>query len=77
VNERTGIEEAIQVAGSQAKLGDTLGVTQQTVSLWLKAGYVPNDHIVAIEALFGVPRARLINPRFAALMDLPGEGREL
>jgi len=67
----TGIEDAIKAAGNQAKLGDSLGVTQQTVSLWLKAGYVPNEHIVPIEAQFGIPRGRLINPRFAALIDLP------
>jgi len=75
----TGIEDAIKAAGNQAKLGDALGVTQQTVSLWLKAGYVPNEHIVPIEARFGIPRGRLINPRLAALIDLPGdtEGGEL
>lgn len=67
----TGIEAAIKAAGNQAKLGDALGVTQQTVSLWLKAGYVPNEHIVAIETLYGVPRGRLINPKIADLVDLP------
>lgn len=75
----TGIEDAITAAGSQAKLGEALGVTQQTVSLWLKAGYVPNEHIVPIEAQFGIPRNRLINPRLADLVALPieSEGGEL
>ena len=69
----TGVEDAIRAAGNQASLGNALGVTQQTVSLWLKAGYVPNEHIVAIETLYGVPRAKLINPRLASLIELPSE----
>lgn len=75
----TGVEMAIAAAGSQAELGKALGVTQQTVSLWLKAGYVPNEHIVPIEAMFAVPRNKLINPRLAALVDLPtgSEGADL
>jgi transcriptional regulator with XRE-family HTH domain len=75
----TGIEMAIAAAGSQAELGKALGVTQQTVSLWLRAGYVPNEHIVPIEVMFAVPRNKLINPRLAALVDLPtgSEGTDL
>jgi DNA-binding transcriptional regulator YdaS (Cro superfamily) len=68
---KTGIAEAVDAAGSQKKLGDALGVTQQSVSLWLTKGYVPNEHIVSIEAQFGVARTRLIDPRLAALVDLP------
>lgn len=79
MEQKTGIAEAVDAAGSQKKLGDFLGVTQQSVSLWLGQGYVPNEHIVSIEAQFGVPRARLINPRIAALVDLPidSEGGEV
>lgn len=73
----TGVEDVIKAAGTQAKLADALGVKQQTVSLWLKAGYVPNEHIVAVETLYGVPRARLINPKIADLVDLPNRGGEL
>lgn len=62
--------EAIRAAGTQEKLSDSLGVTQQAVSLWLKRGYVPLRRAQEIEALFGVPRARLINPRIADLVDL-------
>ena len=76
MEQKTGIADAVEIAGSQKKLGVALGVTQQSVSLWLAQGYVPNEHIVSIEAQFGVPRARLINPRIAALVDLP-EGGEV
>lgn len=77
-NPLTGIEAAIEAAGTQTRLADALGVKQQTVSLWLKSGYVPNEHIVAIETMYGVPRSRLINPKIADLVDLPAQkGGEL
>jgi hypothetical protein len=71
---KTGIEQAIDVAGGQVKLAEALGVTQQAVSIWLQRGFAPLKRIVEIETLFGVPRSRLINPRFADLVDLPTEG---
>lgn len=76
---KTGIEEAIETAGGQVKLAERLGVTQQAVSLWLSKGYVPTGRVVEVEALFGVPRAKLINPRLADLVDIPteSEGGEL
>ena len=73
MNTNTGIKDAIDVAGGQVKLAEALGVTQQNVSLWLKRGYVPARHIVSIEAQFGVPRTKLIDPRIANLVDLPVE----
>ena len=61
---REQIALAIKVAGSQQALASILGVTQQAVSGWLKgARWMPARHAVAIEALFGVPAAGLINPR--------------
>lgn len=43
------IERAIAVAGSQTALADALGVTQQTVSNWLKGGVIRPEHCSAIE----------------------------
>lgn len=71
------VAEAIRSAGTQEKLSEALGVTQQAVSLWLKRGFVPLRRAQEIEALFGVPRARLINPRIVDLVDLPNNGSEL
>jgi len=70
---RNGVELAIEAAGGQVKLAEALGVTQQAVSTWLQRGFVPLKRVVEIETLFGVPRARLINPRFADLVDLTAE----
>ena len=67
----SGLDEAIAAAGgSQAALADRLGVTQQAVSTWVKQGYVPVRRALEIEALLGVHRHRLLNPRLADLVDL-------
>lgn len=70
----TGIQAAIRQAGGQVDLAKALGVSQQAVSLWLRRGYVPPRHIVQIETLYGVPRARLIDPKIANLLAPLGDG---
>jgi len=70
----TGIAEALQSAGSQSQLADRLGDSQQAISIWLRRGWVPVRRALEIEAQFGIPRSRLISPRLADLVDLPGEG---
>ncbi len=72
-NKLTGIAEAVVIAGSQSKLAERLGVSQQVVSNWLKKGFVPVSRILEIEAQFGVPRARLANPRLTDLVDAGAE----
>lgn len=64
----TGIADVIVSAGGQGALARKLGVSQQAVSGWVKRGWVPINHIVQVEGLFGVPRARLINPKHLMLV---------
>lgn len=45
------IERAIGLAESQAKLATAIGVTQQTISNWLKGGVIKAEHCSAIERL--------------------------
>jgi len=66
----SGIADALFEAGSQAQLAERLGVSQQAVSIWLRRGWVPVRRALEIEAQFGIPRARLISPRLADLVDL-------
>lgn len=68
---RTGIEHAVRIAGGQKAFAEALGVTQQAVGQWVKKGHAPAGRIVEIEALFGVPRASLIDPKLADLVELP------
>ena len=69
-----GIAEAIRLAGSRCLLAESLGVTQQSVSIWFRRGWALLRRAQEIEAQFGVPRTSLINPRIADLVDLPEVG---
>lgn len=64
----TGLGEAILAAGGQGALARKLGVSQPAVSRWVKCGWVPLTHVIRVEELFGVPRAKLINPKHLALI---------
>ena len=67
----TGIRQACYAAGSQAKLADLLGCSQQNVSSWLRRGYVPAERVVEIEQVTGVPRALLVSPKLRELLSSP------
>lgn len=69
----TGIAEAVLMAGSQSRLAEVLGVSQQRVSKWVRNGWVPMGRILEIEAQYGISRHRLANPRLA---ELVGTGAE-
>jgi DNA-binding transcriptional regulator YdaS (Cro superfamily) len=62
--EKTGIELAIDAAGSQELLAKSLGCTQQNISFWKTQGYVPLLRAVEIESITGVKRLELVDPRF-------------
>lgn len=64
---KRGIDLAVEAAGSQGKLAAQLGVTQQAVLRWVRLGFVPLRRAQEIEAAFGIPRARLADPRVLAL----------
>ena len=70
----TGIAEALQKAGGQARLAWCLGVTQQSISIWLKRGYVPLLRAREIEMIYGVARQRLVSPKVRHAMNLNSEG---
>jgi DNA-binding transcriptional regulator YdaS (Cro superfamily) len=63
----TGIEQAIHAAGSQKRLAERLGCSQQNISFWLRQGYCPPERVVEVEQATGIDRALLINPK---LLDL-------
>ena len=67
MTEQTGIQRAVEAAGSQHRLAEILGVSQQAISQWVARGYAPASRVVEVEAQLGVPRADLIQP---SLRDL-------
>lgn len=50
---KNSLKKAIDLVGSQRKLGLLLGVRPQQVSKWLKAGKVPGGHVISIEKITG------------------------
>lgn len=68
---RTGVQHAIRVAGGQVALAKRLGVSQQAVSEWLRRGWVPLLRAREIEIIYGIPREKLVDPRFAGYFDPP------
>lgn len=64
-----GIDTAVELAGSQGLLAQQLGVSQQAVSKWVERGYTPLRRAQEIEAVYGVPRVALANPRTLELLS--------
>jgi DNA-binding XRE family transcriptional regulator len=73
----SGIREAAALAGSQTKLAEELGVTRQSVQVWIKQGFVPNDRIKKIVELYGIAAVRLCDPALVELLSIKnGDARE-
>ena len=69
--ETPGIDAAIAEVGGQESLAKIIGCTQQNISAWKSQGFVPVEHIIAVEQASGVPRARLIKPQILELITPP------
>ena len=51
--ENSGIQKAVNIAGSQRKLAALIGVSNQSISNWVKAGRAPAEWAAAIEFILG------------------------
>lgn len=60
---REAIARAAAAAGGQCAMARDLGVTQAAVSKWYVRGWVPLPRAREIEALYGVPRTAVADPR--------------
>lgn len=63
----TGIEKAIEAAGSETALGEVLGVSQQAVNKWKVQGYVPQGRVEQLSRMYEIPRDDLLDPQIVAL----------
>lgn len=64
----TGIEDVVTRAGGRGALAQRIGVTNQALGQWLQRGWVPAARALELEAIYGVPRVRLLKPTLAALL---------
>lgn len=64
----SGVYRAVEKAGGVAKLAAAIGVTRQAAYGWLTRGYAPTERAIQIEALYGIPRAELWNPKLKAVL---------
>lgn len=71
------LEQAIAAAPGIVAFAKALGVTHQAVSAWRKKGHVPLARAAQIEALYGVPRAKLLSEAMAALCSWPMTGSDV
>jgi DNA-binding transcriptional regulator YdaS (Cro superfamily) len=70
----TGIDKAVEIAGSQAALAVKLGVSQQAISEWVASGYIPDgridDMLSAVDKNCSQIKPRdLLDPKLIAMMD--------
>jgi DNA-binding transcriptional regulator YdaS (Cro superfamily) len=65
------VDTAVQRAGGIVRFAKALGITHQAVYDWKRRGWVPLERAVAIESIFGIPRAELMNPDVVRAMNTP------
>ena len=62
------LDEAVERAGGIVRFSRALGLTHQAVYDWRKRGWVPIARAIASEAIFGVPKEKLMEPSLAAAL---------
>lgn len=51
-----GVKKAVEAAGNRSKLARALGIKVQSIQQWTK---IPDERLIEVEAVTGVPRAEL------------------
>lgn len=73
----SGVLHAIVKAGGFSQMARDVGVSYQAVQQWSSQGFVPLTRVTEIEALYGVPRTELMNPKYAAALAEPSFSSDL
>lgn len=68
MDKTSGMTRAVLAAGSQGKLAELLGVSQQAISKWEARGWVPLARARQIAAAFPIPLKDLLDPDTAELI---------
>ena len=67
---QSGIQKAIDAAGSQKALAGVLDVSAEVISMWRKRGWMPFRRSMEVENLFGVPRSDTCSPAMSGFLKL-------
>ena len=65
------LDEAIEHGGGIVAFSRRMGVTHQAIYHWRKQGWEPVDRALAVEAIFGIDRNRLMEPSLAQALSAP------
>jgi transposase-like protein len=68
------MDEAVQKGGGIVAFARRMGVTHQAIYHWRRRGWAPVERAVAIEAVFGIDRNRLMEPSLAQALSSPRAG---
>lgn len=68
------MDEAVEKGGGIVAFARRMGVTHQAIYHWRKRGWAPVERAVAIEAVFGIDRHRLMEPALARALSSPRAG---
>lgn len=63
-----GAEAAVAAAGGQVKLAEALGVSQQSVSEWVRRGWFPLNRARTIAETYTLSIEHLVKPELAAVI---------
>ena len=74
----SALKSLVQTNGNPTRFARRVGVSRQALYLWMARGFVPPIRAVQLEAIFGTPRLRLMDPLLisGSIEELTGLTRE-
>lgn len=74
----SALKTLVKDNGNPSRFARRVGVSRQALYLWMARGFVPPIRAVQLEAIFGVPRLRLMDPLLisGSIEELTGLTRE-
>jgi hypothetical protein len=64
------LDDAVKKIGGARKVAAKMKVSHQAVYVWIKRGWAPMKRAIQLERMTGIPRAKLIDPQIAKLLNI-------
>lgn len=68
------MDEAVQKGGGIVAFARSMGISHQAVYHWRRRGWVPIERAIAMEAVFGIERERLMHEDLVRALSAPRAG---